>query len=82
MRRHNLGQFIYQGKAVLDTGISGEIKGESVRRLLRSPAKGKIIPLHEIWDLIKSAEVIVEVERVPLKAEISRALRGSIYPQT
>jgi len=81
-RGHNLGRVLYQGQAAPDTGIPGEVGGESKRRLLRAPTDGKIIPLHKIGDLMKAGEVIAEVEGVPLKAEISGILRGLIYPQS
>ncbi|MEA1940047.1 MAG: selenium-dependent molybdenum cofactor biosynthesis protein YqeB [Candidatus Caldatribacteriota bacterium] len=80
-RGHYLGRVIYKGKAESDSGIPGEIKGESVRRLLRAPAEGNIISLHKIGDLVKSGEVIAKIAGVPLKAEISGALRGLIYPK-
>lgn len=81
-RGHNLGRVYYQGKAAPDTGVPGEVGGESIRRLLRAPAEGKIIPLHKIGDLVKAGEIIAKVEGVPLKAEISGVLRGLIYPQS
>ena len=81
-RGHKLGRVLYQGQAAPDTGIPGEVGGESKRRLLRAPTDGKIIPLHKIGDLMKAGEVIAEVEGVPLKAEISGILRGLIYPQS
>jgi len=82
IRGHNLGRVYYQGQAVPDTGVPGEVGGESKRRLLRAPAEGKIVPLHQIGDLVKAGEIIAEVEGVPLKAEISGVLRGLIYPQS
>ncbi|MEA3453680.1 MAG: selenium-dependent molybdenum cofactor biosynthesis protein YqeB [Candidatus Caldatribacteriota bacterium] len=82
MRGHNLGKVYYQGQAAPDTGVPGEVGRESIRRLLRAPAEGKIVPLHKIGDLVKTGEVIAEVEGVPLKAEISGVLRGLIYPQS
>jgi len=82
MRGHNLGRVYYQGQTAPDTGVPGEMGGESKRRLLRAPAEGKIIPLHKIVDLVKVGEVIAEVKGVPLKAEISGVLRGLIYPQS
>lgn len=82
MRGHNLGRVIYHGQAAPDTGIPGEVGGESIKRLLRAPAEGKIIPLRKIGDLVKAGEVIAEVEGVPLKAEISGVLRGLIYPES
>jgi xanthine dehydrogenase accessory factor len=81
-RGHNLGRVYYQGQAEPDTGIPGEVGGESIRRLLRVPAEGKIVPLRKIGDLVRAGEVIAEVEGVPLKAEISGVLRGLIYPQS
>jgi len=78
-RGHYLGRIIYQGKAEPDTGIPGEIKGESIKRLLKSPAEGKIIPTHHIGDFVKSGEIIAEVAGVYLKAGISGVLRGLIY---
>jgi len=77
MRGHNLGRVIYHGQAAPDTGIPGEVGGESIKRLLKAPAEGKIIPLHKIGDLIKAGEVIAEVEGVPLKAEISAGINLS-----
>ena len=82
IRGHNLGKVYYQGQAAPDTGVPGEVGGESKRRLLRAPAEGKIVPLHKIGDLVKTGEVIAEVEGIPLKAEISGVLRGLIYPQS
>ena len=81
-RGHNLGRVYYHGQAAPDTGVPGEVGGESKRRLLRAPAEGKIIPLYKIGDLVRVGEVIAEVEGVPLKTEISGVLRGLIYPQS
>jgi len=81
-RGHSLGRVYYQGQAAPDTGVPGEVGGESKRRLLRAPAEGKIVPLHQIGDLVKAEEIIAEVEGVSLKAEISGVLRGLIYPQS
>ena len=81
-RGHNLGRVYYQGQAAPDTGVPGEVGGESKRRLLRAPAEGKIVPLYQIGDSVKAGEIIAEVEGIPLKAEISGVLRGLIYPQS
>ncbi|HAJ33694.1 MAG TPA: molybdenum hydroxylase [Candidatus Atribacteria bacterium] len=82
MRGHNLGRLYYQGQAAPDTGVPGEVGGESIRRLLRAPAEGEITLLHSIGDMVEVGEVIAEVEGFPLKAEISGVLRGLIYPQS
>lgn len=81
-RGHNLGRVYYQGQAAPDTGVPGEVRGESKRRLLRALTDGKIIPLRKIGDLLQAGEIIAEVEGIPLKAEISGVLRGLIYPKS
>ena len=81
-RGHNLGRVIYHGQAAPDTGVPGEVGGESIKRLLRAPAEGKIVPLRKIGDLLKAGELIAEIEGVPLRAEISGVLRGLIYPKS
>lgn len=80
-RGHNLGRVYYQGQAAPDTGVPGEIKGETIRRLLRAPAEGKITPLHKIGDLVHVQEIIAKINGIPVKAEISGVLRGLIHPQ-
>ncbi len=81
-RGHNLGRVYCHGQAAPDTGVPGEVGGESKRRLLRTPAEGKIVPLHKIGDLVTAGEVIAKVGGVLLKAEISGVLRGLIYPES
>jgi xanthine dehydrogenase accessory factor len=81
-RGHYLGRVIYQGGALPDTGIPGEIKGESEKRLLRSPDEGQIIPEHEIGDLVQINDIIATVNGIPLRAQLSGVLRGLIYPNT
>jgi len=82
MRGHNLGRVYYQGKAAPDTGVPGKVGGESKRRLLKAPVEGKIIPLHNIGDIVEVGEIIAKLEGVPLKAEIFGVLRGLIYSKS
>ncbi|MFZ2331385.1 MAG: selenium-dependent molybdenum cofactor biosynthesis protein YqeB [Atribacterota bacterium] len=81
-RGHYLGRAIYRESAIPDTGIPGEIEGESEKRLLRAPAKGRIIPEHEIGDLVQVDEIIATVNGIPLRAQLSGVLRGLIYPNS
>jgi len=41
-----------------------------------------IIPVHQIGDLVKSNEIIAEIEGVPVKTKLSGVLRGLIYSDT
>jgi xanthine dehydrogenase accessory factor len=78
MRGHYLGRVIYEGSAIPDTGIPGEIGGESKRRLLKSPGSGIFNGLREIGEYVKEGEIVAEVNGLKVKAEISGILRGLI----
>ena len=80
-RGHHLGRVYYQGQAIPNTGIPGEVGGEAIKRLLRAPAKGNVVPLRKIGDLVYAQEVIAQVNGIPVKGEISGVLRGLIHPQ-
>lgn len=81
-RGHNLGRVINCGSALQDTGIPGEIRGESKKRLLKSPKNGTIIPFQQIGNKVNKGDLIALIEGVTLKAEISGILRGLIYPNS
>lgn len=82
MRGHNLGRVYYRGQAIPNTGIPGEVGGESLRRLLQAPVEGRIIPIRKIGDLVKEGEEVAKVGETPVIAQISGVLRGLIYPQS
>lgn len=76
MRGHDLGRVIYEGPARPNTGIPGEIGGQSLKRLLRAPAAGVFISNHKIGDFIQADEVVGQVNNINVKAEITGILRG------
>lgn len=75
-RGHDLGRLIFHGQCKENTGIPGVIKGESIRRVLRSQNAGVFTTDHVIGDIVKSGETIGWVDDIPVKAEISGLLRG------
>jgi len=77
-RGHFLGQIIYEGSAEPDTGIPGEIGGESWKRIVRAPADGIFISKKNIGDRISEGELIGQVNNVEVHALISGVLRGLI----
>ncbi len=79
-RGHYLGRVILEGQAQPNTGIPGEVGGESERRILRSPADGIFFPLKEIGDFVQEGETVAEVNGIPIKARLSGVLRGILYP--
>jgi len=79
-RGHYLGRVILKGQAQPNTGIPGEVGGESERRVLRSPADGIFHPLKEIGEFVEEGETVAEVNGMPVRARISGVLRGILYP--
>jgi len=78
MRGHNLGRVYYNGAALADTGIPGEIAGYTVERLLRAPTSGVFSSRCSIGDLIITGEVVGYVANRAITAAITGTLRGLI----
>lgn len=78
MRGHNLGRIIFNGSAMANTGIPGEIGGYSKERVIYSPGDGRINNLKKIGDIVKKGEVIAFVEEREVQANVSGILRGII----
>ena len=82
MRGNSLGKVIYQGKAIANTGIPGEIAGFSKERVIHSPATGVLKAVHEIGDTVEKGEVLAYIENenesVPVTATMNGLLRGLI----
>lgn len=77
-RGHDLGRVYYQGEALPNTGIPGDVCGASTERVVRAPAEGRFLPVRKIGDWVKKGEDLGYVERVPVKAPLQGVLRGLI----
>jgi xanthine dehydrogenase accessory factor len=84
-RGHTLGRVIYEGGAIPNTGIPGNIGGYTTERLLRAHADGIFITRKRIGDVVHRGEVIAETvpengadgaAPVPIVAAIDGILRG------
>lgn len=78
MRGHNLGRIIWEGTAIKNTGIPGDIKGYSKDRVIYSPVKGHIKVMKDIGSVVLKNEVIATVEDKKILATIDGVLRGMI----
>lgn len=76
MRGHDLGRVIYQGTAIKNTGIPGQIGGYTLERLIKSPAAGVFTGSRQIGDTIAAGELVGYVGDVPVTAAIAGVLRG------
>lgn len=93
MRGHYLGQVIWKGSAIPNTGIPGEIGGFSKERVIHAPADGNLIGLKAIGDEVIAGETIAVIksettantksnkmeESTNVLAPITGILRGLIY---
>jgi xanthine dehydrogenase accessory factor len=82
-RGHTLGRVIYEGGAIPNTGIPGDIGGYTIERLLRANADGTFVARKRIGDVVRRGEVVAETvpEKgadgpVPIVAAIDGILRG------
>ena len=78
LRGHDLGRLIFDGYAAPDTGIPGELAGESVRRVIHAPQKGSIIHKKQIGNVVKQGEELFIIDNTEVCAPITGLLRGLI----
>ncbi|MCL2662619.1 MAG: selenium-dependent molybdenum cofactor biosynthesis protein YqeB [Oscillospiraceae bacterium] len=88
LRGHDLGRLILQGYAKPDTGVPGEIEGESISRVIRAPVSGKVVHRKQIGNIVEQEDVlfsIVEIDddgtsktSVDVEAPVKGLLRGLI----
>jgi xanthine dehydrogenase accessory factor len=81
-RGHNLGRLILKGAADPDTGVPGDIGGQTIRRVIRAPADGMFEPSLDIGALVEEGQGLGKVDASQVKAGLSGVLRGLIRPHT
>lgn len=79
-RGHNLGRVFWQGEAEPDTGIPGTIKGEGIKRVVKSPCAGIFNPCVQIGDSVEAGDLIAKVGEAKIHAQLAGIVRGVIYP--
>lgn len=75
-RGHFLGRVYYEGGAIPNTGVPGDIGGHTIERVLRAPCDGAFEPLAEIGALVSAGDVVARVGGQPIRAQISGVVRG------
>lgn len=78
MRGHSLGRLIFEGFAMENTGIPGEIGGHSKERVIYSPTEGIINNIKAIGDIVEENEIIAIIEDLEVRTTIPGILRGII----
>ncbi len=78
-RGHNLGKIIRKGSAARDTGIPGELGGETSKRLIRAPSTGRIHWQVDFGDPVQENTIIGTVDDgQPVLAPLTGIIRGLI----
>jgi xanthine dehydrogenase accessory factor len=76
MRGHTLGRTYYEGSALPDTGIPGNIAGFTLERLLRAPCDGVFRGVKRIGDVVNAGDICAYVDDQPIITKITGVLRG------
>lgn len=75
-RGHYLGRVIYQGKAQANTGIPGNINGETTRRVMRAEVAGKIRCCVKLGDVVNQGDIVAYIDDTPVMAPLNGMVRG------
>ena len=77
-RGHTLGNVIWQGSAIPNTGVPGNVGGYTIERLIRASAAGKIEPRAKIGDYVEAGQVVALTGGEPVYARMSGIVRGML----
>ena len=66
----------YEGSAIENTGVPGNIDGYTNERIIRSPEYGVFNPIYNIGDMVEKGEVVACVDSTPVVCNVSGVLRG------
>ena len=75
-RGHTLGRVIKKGSAIPNTGVPGNVGGQTIRRLIKAPVDGIFHPEKEIGDLVREGDRVGNVDGVPVYTLTDGKVRG------
>jgi xanthine dehydrogenase accessory factor len=78
-RGHRLGRVIWEGQALPNSGIPGEVSGRSEERLLRSPVDGVFHAQLAIGLPVASGQTVGRVGDVAVLSRLDGVLRGLLH---
>ena len=77
-RGHTLGNIIWQGSAIPNTGVPGNVGGYTVERLIRASADGVMEPKVQIGEYAEKGQIVALTGGVPVYAQMSGIVRGML----
>lgn len=79
-RGHTLGKIIWEGTAIPNTGIPGDVGGFTIERLIRASGEGILEPRAGIGDYVEKGQVVAFTGGKPVYAKMSGIVRGMLQP--
>lgn len=77
-RGHTLGNIIWHGSAIPNTGVPGNVGGYTVERLIRASADGVMEPKVQIGEYAEKGQIVALTGGVPVYAQMSGIVRGML----
>lgn len=77
-RGHTLGNIIWKGSAIPNTGVPGNVAGYTIERLIRASADGLLIPKVQIGDYVEKGQILAYTGEKPVYALMSGMVRGML----
>ncbi|MGF0031816.1 selenium-dependent molybdenum cofactor biosynthesis protein YqeB [Bariatricus sp. SGI.154] len=79
-RGRSLGQIIWEGSAIPNTGVPGNVGGYTIERLIKAEADGVIEPCVTIGTVVEKGQMVARTGNVPVYAKMSGIVRGMLQP--
>ncbi len=79
-RGHYLGKVIWDGYAIPNTGIPGEIGGFSTERIIRATADGDFQPIANISEIVEKGQIVAFSGGEPVETQMAGIIRGMLQP--
>ncbi len=76
-RGHDLGRVV--DRALQDTGVPGEIGGQTARRVVKSPAAGVFQPCVQLGAHVQEGQLLGHVEAHEVRSHLGGLLRGLLH---
>lgn len=76
-RGHDLGRVVR--KALQDTGIPGEIGGQTARRVVKAPATGRFRASVRLGDQVTEGQLLGHVDEHEVRSRLTGLLRGLLH---
>ena len=73
------GRVLATGSAAPATGVPGRVGGQTLARVLRAPAAGRLLPFRVIGDLVGVGQVIGRVGGLDVTSALEGMLRGLVH---